>query len=203
MEVKKGKAIFFCAPSGSGKTTLVKHLLSKYENLGFSISACTRDKRGRNEIDGKDYYFLSIEQFRQKIEEEAFVEWEEVYAGGYYGTLKSEVQRLWNEGKNVIFDVDVKGGMHLKEYFKEDGIGVFVKVPSIEELERRLRSRGTETEESLSKRLYKMKFEMTFQDRFDVVLVNDDLDSAFIKAENLYEDFCEGKIDLSIKPLVI
>lgn len=203
MEVKKGKAIFFCAPSGSGKTTLVKHLLSKYENLGFSISACTRDKRGRNEIDGKDYYFLSIEQFRQKIEENAFVEWEEVYAGGYYGTLKSEVQRLWNEGKNVIFDVDVKGGMHLKEYFKEDGIGVFVKVPSIEELERRLRSRGTETEESLSKRLYKMKFEMTFQDRFDVILVNDDLESAFLKAENLYEGFCEDKLDLTTKPLVI
>lgn len=203
MEKKIGKAIIFCAPSGSGKTTLVKHLLAKYDNLGFSISACTRDKRGRNEVDGKDYYFLSIEQFRQKIEEEAFVEWEEVYAGGYYGTLKSEVQRLWDEGKNVIFDVDVKGGVQLKEYFKENAIGVYVKVPSIEELERRLRSRGTETEESLSKRLYKMKFEMTFQNRFDVVLVNDTLEESLVKAENLYEDFCDNKLDISKKPLEI
>jgi guanylate kinase len=203
VEKKIGKAIIFCAPSGSGKTTLVKHLLAKYDNLGFSISACTRDKRGRNEVDGKDYYFLSIEQFRQKIEEEAFVEWEEVYAGGYYGTLKSEVQRLWDEGKNVIFDVDVKGGVQLKEYFKENAIGVYVKVPSIEELERRLRSRGTETEESLSKRLYKMKFEMTFQNRFDVVLVNDTLEESLVKAENLYEDFCDNKLDISKKPLEI
>lgn len=166
----KGKAIIFCAPSGSGKTTLVKHLLSQYSNLGFSISACTRDKRGRNEIHGKDYYFLSIEEFQENIRANAFVEWEEVYPGGYYGTLKSEVERLWNEGKNVIFDVDVKGGLKLKEYFGEDALAIFVKVPSIEELEARLRSRGTETEESLSKRLYKVKFEMSFQDKFDVVL---------------------------------
>ncbi|ADQ17387.1 guanylate kinase [Leadbetterella byssophila] len=197
----KGKAIIFCAPSGSGKTTLVKHLLSQYSNLGFSISACTRDKRGRNEIHGKDYYFLSIEEFQENIRANAFVEWEEVYPGGYYGTLKSEVERLWNEGKNVIFDVDVKGGLKLKEYFGEDALAIFVKVPSIEELEARLRSRGTETEESLSKRLYKVKFEMSFQDKFDVVLLNDNLEESQEKAENLYTTFLEGNLNLDEKPL--
>jgi guanylate kinase len=197
----KGKAIIFCAPSGSGKTTLVKHLLSQYSNLGFSISACTRDKRGRNEIHGKDYYFLSIEEFQENIRANAFVEWEEVYPGGYYGTLKSEVERLWNEGKNVIFDVDVKGGLKLKEYFGEDALAIFVKVPSIEELEARLRSRGTETEESLSKRLYKVKFEMSFQDKFDVVLLNDNLEESQKKAENLYTTFLEGNLNLDEKPL--
>jgi guanylate kinase len=197
----KGKAIIFCAPSGSGKTTLVKHLLSQYSNLGFSISACTRDKRGRNEVHGKDYYFLTIEEFQDNIRTNAFVEWEEVYPGGYYGTLKSEVERLWNEGKNVIFDVDVKGGLKLKEYFGDDALAIFVKVPSIEELEARLRSRGTETEESLSKRLYKVKFEMSFQDKFDVVLLNDHLEESQEKAENLYTSFLEGNLNLEEKPL--
>ncbi len=196
-----GKAIIFCAPSGSGKTTLVRHLLSVHENLGFSISACTRDKRGRNEVHGKDYYFLSIEEFQEKIRENAFVEWEEVYPGGYYGTLKSEVERLWSEGKNVIFDVDVKGGLKLKEYFGENALAIFVKVPSLEELETRLRSRGTETEESLSKRLYKVKFEMSFQDRFDVVLLNDDLEESLTKAESLYTTFAEGRLRVDEKPL--
>lgn len=196
-----GKAVIFCAPSGSGKTTLVRHLLSAHENLGFSISACTRDKRGRNEVHGKDYYFLSIEEFQQKIRENAFVEWEEVYPGGYYGTLKSEVERLWSEGKNVIFDVDVKGGLKLKEYFGENALAIFVKVPSLEELENRLRSRGTETEESLSKRLYKVKFEMSFQDNFDVVLLNDDLEESLSKAESLYTAFAEGRLRVDEKPL--
>ncbi|MBX2953453.1 MAG: guanylate kinase [Leadbetterella sp.] len=196
-----GKAIIFCAPSGSGKTTLVRHLLSVHENLGFSISACTRDKRGRNEVHGKDYYFLSIEEFQAKIKENAFVEWEEVYPGGYYGTLKSEVERLWDAGKNVIFDVDVKGGLKLKEYFGENALAIFVKVPSLEELEVRLRSRGTETEESLSKRLYKVKFEMSFQDRFDVVLLNDNLEESLDKAETLYTTFAEGRLRIDQKPL--
>lgn len=196
-----GKAIIFCAPSGSGKTTLVRHLLSVHENLGFSISACTRDKRGRNEVHGKDYYFLSIEEFQEKIRENAFVEWEEVYPGGYYGTLKSEVERLWSEGKNVIFDVDVKGGLKLKEYFGENALAIFVKVPSLEELENRLRSRGTETEESLSKRLYKVKFEMSFQDRFDVVLLNDDLEESLDKAGSLYTAFAEGRLRVEEKPM--
>jgi len=198
-----GKAIIFCAPSGSGKTTIVKHLLSKYNNLGFSISACTRDKRGRNEENGKDYYFLSIHEFNEKISEDAFIEWEEVYPGGYYGTLKSEIQRLWDEGKNVIFDVDVKGGMNLKKYFGDAALAIFVKVPSMEELERRLRSRGTETEDSISRRLYKMKFEMEFQNKFDVVLLNDDLESSLEKAENLYEKFVLNQLVIDKKPLSV
>jgi guanylate kinase len=115
--MKKGKAIIFCAPSGSGKTTLVKNLLETQSDLGFSISACTRDRRGRNEVHGKDYYFLSIDEFKEKIKKKEFVEWEEVYPGGYYGTMKTEIERLWDSGKNVIFDVDVKGGLKLKEYF--------------------------------------------------------------------------------------
>lgn len=198
-----GKAIIFCAPSGSGKTTLVKHLLTQYNNLGFSISACTRDKRGRNEVHGQDYYFLSIEEFQTKIKEEAFAEWEEVYPGGYYGTLKSEIERLWSEGKNVIFDVDVMGGLKLKEYFGDNALAIFVKVPSIEELESRLRSRGTETEESLSKRLYKVNFEMQFQDRFDVVLLNDNLEESQVKAADLYKNFTENDLVISDKPLRI
>ncbi len=198
-----GKAIIFCAPSGSGKTTLVKHLLGTNTDLGFSISACTRDRRGRAEVHGQDYYFLSIEEFQEKIGSNAFVEWEEVYPGGYYGTLKAEVERLWAAGKNVIFDVDVKGGLKLKEYFKENALAIFVKVPSIEELEKRLRERNTETEESLSKRLYKVKFEMTFQDRFDVILLNDDLAHSQQKAQTLYDSFKENKLDLGQKPFRI
>ncbi|MGR3812356.1 guanylate kinase [Jiulongibacter sp. NS-SX5] len=198
-----GKAIIFSAPSGSGKTTIVKHLLQHRDDLGFSISACTRDRRGRNEVHGKDYYFLSIEDFRQKIDEDKFVEWEEVYPGGYYGTLKTEVERLWDEGKNVIFDVDVKGGLKLKKYFGEKALAVFVKVPSEEELEKRLRERGTETEDSLSKRLFKVKFEMTFKNQFDVILLNDNLEESLGKAEGLYDKFNADKLDLPSKPFEI
>lgn len=199
----KGKAIIFCAPSGSGKTTIVKHLISKYNNLGFSISACTRDKRGRNEENGKDYYFLSIHDFKERIDNEEFIEWQEVYPGAYYGTLKSEIERMWGEGKNVIFDVDVKGGLNLKKYFKDDALAIYVKVPSMEELERRLRSRGTEDEDSISRRLYKMKFEMEFQDKFDVVLLNDDLEHSLQKAEELYESFVNETLNIEKKPLEV
>ncbi|SOE22338.1 guanylate kinase [Spirosomataceae bacterium TFI 002] len=199
----KGKAIIFCAPSGSGKTTIVKHLVEKNDDLGFSISACTRDKRGRNEVHGKDYYFLSISDFRSRIENEEFIEWEEVYPGGYYGTLKEEIDRLWDQGKNVIFDVDVKGGLQLKKYFGENALAVFVKVPSLKELEKRLRSRGTETESSIAERLYKVEFEMTFQPKFDVILVNDDLEHSFEKAEKLYEDFKTNQLEIFTKPLTI
>ncbi|SDM88069.1 guanylate kinase [Siphonobacter aquaeclarae] len=189
-----GKAIIFCAPSGSGKTTLVKHLLSAHpERFGFSISACTRDKRGRAEEHGKDYYFLSIDEFKRKIDEEAFVEWEEVYPGGYYGTLKSEVERVWASGRHIIFDVDVRGGLKLKEYFGDRALSIFVKVPSMEVLEQRLRARGTETEDSLSKRLYKVRFEMSFQDKFDVILVNDDLDKSTREADQLVSDFLNSR----------
>lgn len=185
----EGKLIIFSAPSGSGKTTIVRHLLSKYNNLGFSISACTRDRRGRNEVDGKDYYFLTPDDFKKRIDNNEFVEWEEVYPGGYYGTLKSEIERLWASGKHVVFDVDVKGGLKLKEYFQERALAIFVKAPSEEAIKERLMSRGTETEDSLSKRLFKVKFEMSFQDKFDVILVNDDLETALAKAEELVEDF--------------
>ena len=185
----KGKAIIFSAPSGSGKTTIVKHLLSVNPKLGFSISACTRDKRGRNEVNGKDYYFLTPEDFKDKIDRDEFIEWEEVYAGNFYGTLKSEVERIWDEGRHVIFDVDVKGGLHLKEYFGDRALAVFVKVPSMDELRERLTDRKTETEDSLSQRIFKAKFEMTFEDKFDVTLVNENLEDSLRKAEEMVNDF--------------
>lgn len=186
---KAGKAIIFSAPSGSGKTTIVKYLLQNNPDLGFSISASTRDKRGRKETNGVDYYFLSPEEFKKKIDNNEFIEWEEVYAGNFYGTLKSEIERLWAEGKNVIFDVDVRGGMALKKYFGDKALSIFVKVPSIETLKQRLNERGTETEESLSRRIFKAKFEMTFQDQFDVVLLNEDLEKSTAEAQQLYTQF--------------
>ncbi|AWW30063.1 guanylate kinase [Echinicola strongylocentroti] len=186
-----GKAFIFSAPSGSGKTTIVKHLLSSRSDLGFSISACTRDKRGRHEVHGKDYYFLSPQEFKEKIDQDEFIEWEEVYEGNFYGTLKSEIQRIWDSGKHVIFDVDVKGGLHLKEYFGEKALAVFVKVPSLDTLEERLKDRGTESEESLSRRIYKAKFEMTFEEQFDATLVNDNMEKSFQEAEKLINAFIE------------
>jgi guanylate kinase len=184
-----GKAIIFSAPSGSGKTTIVKHLLKTNSDLGFSISASTRDKRGRTEKDGQDYYFLSPLEFKEKIDNEEFIEWEEVYEGNFYGTLKSEIERIWKEGKNVIFDVDVKGGLNLKKYFGDKGLSIFVKVPSLEVLKERLHDRGTETEESLSRRLFKAQFESSFQDEFDVVLVNENLKQSLAEAQRLYDQF--------------
>ena len=184
-----GKALIFSAPSGSGKTTIVKHLLANNPALGFSISASTRDKRGRTEANGKDYYFLSPEDFKKKIDANEFIEWEEVYAGNFYGTLKSEIERIWKEGKDVVFDVDVQGGIKLKQYFGDNALAIFVKVPSFEALEQRLKNRGTESEESLSRRLFKAKFEMAFADRFDVVLLNEDLDKSTVEAQRLYDNF--------------
>jgi guanylate kinase len=185
----EGKAIIFSAPSGSGKTTIVRHLLEKNPDLGFSISASTRDKRGRTEAHGKDYYFLTPEEFKKKIDSKEFVEWEEVYEGNFYGTLKSEVDRIWKNGKNVIFDVDVKGGINLKNYFGDKALAIFVKVPSMEVLKERLHDRGTESEESLSRRLFKANFEMTFQDKFDKVLINEDLEHSLQQAQLLYDAF--------------
>src|SRR5579872_419021 len=186
---KGGKAIIFSAPSGSGKTTIVHHLLQNNSDLGFSISAATRDKRGRKEENGKDYYFLSTQEFKQKIDADEFVEWEEVYAGNFYGTLKSEIERIWSLGKNVIFDVDVKGGINLKKYFGDKALAIFVKVPSMEILKERLKDRGTETEESLSRRVFKANFEMSFQDKFDVALLNEDLETSLKEAQKLYDSF--------------
>jgi guanylate kinase len=183
------KVLVFSAPSGSGKTTIVRHLLQKFPQLGFSISACTRDKRGRIEENGKDYYFLSPEEFRRKIENQEFVEWEEVYEGAFYGTLKSEVERIWASGRSVIFDVDVKGGISLKKFYGSQALTVFVKVPSVQALRSRLKGRGTESEDSLSRRLFKVNFELGFQDQFDVVLVNDALETTLSDAEKIVRDF--------------
>ena len=184
-----GKAFIFAAPSGAGKTTIVKHLLSQLPELSFSISASTRDKRGQSEKHGKDYYFLSKADFQQKIKEDAFVEWEEVYTGNYYGTLKEEIRRIWDEGRHPVFDVEVKGAMNLKKYFGDRALAVFVKVPDLETLEKRLRARGTESAESLSQRLRRAEFEMGFEDKFDVTLVNENLEDSFATAEKLVEDF--------------
>ena len=187
--MNQGKAIIFSAPSGSGKTTIVKRLVETNPDLEFSISACTRDRRGRQEQNGKDYYFLSPEEFKHKIDHHEFIEWQEVYAGNFYGTLKSEIERIWASGKHVIFDVDVKGGLNLKKYFGEQALAIFVKVPSMEILEQRLRSRNTESEDSISRRLFKAKFEMTFEDQFDVTLLNLDLEASVREAQELYRTF--------------
>ena len=187
-----GKAIIFSAPSGSGKTTLVKHLLSKNNDLSFSISACSRPRR-ENERKGKDYHFLSETDFKSKIENNEFIEWEEVYKGNYYGTLKSEIDRVWSEGKHVIFDVDVIGGLNLKEYFKENALAIFVQPPSIKILAKRLNTRGTETIESMAKRIEKAVTEMDFADQFDKIIVNDDLEKAKAEAEKAVDDFLNLK----------
>lgn len=189
----QGKIIIFSAPSGAGKTTIVKHLLSVNPNLGFSISACTRDKRGRTEVNGKDYYFITPEDFKKRIGNDEFVEWEEVYEGAFYGTLKSEIERIWQSGKHAILDVDVKGGLSIKHFYKERALAVFVKPPSIEELANRLQARNTDSASSISSRVFKAKFEMEFEDQFDEVIVNDNLETACAKAEKLVNDFLKSE----------
>jgi guanylate kinase len=192
--MKDGKAIIFSAPSGSGKTTIVRHLLRNFNELAFSISATTRPRRTEREIDGKDYYFLTTDEFKRKIDEHAFVEWEEVYNGNFYGTLRSEVERLWSEGKHVLFDVDVKGGIKLNEYFKEKGLAIFVKVKDMAELEKRLRHRNTETEDHIKRRLSKAKYEMSFEDKFDITLISEDLSTTLKKAEQLVMEFIKQPV---------
>jgi guanylate kinase len=189
----QGKIIIFSAPSGAGKTTIVKHLLQVNPNLAFSISACTRDKRGRTEENGKDYYFITPEDFKQKIENDEFVEWEEVYEGAFYGTLKSEIERIWDSGKHAILDVDVKGGLSIKHFYKERALAVFVKPPSVEELAKRLTARATDSASSISSRVFKAEFEMKFEDQFDEVIVNDNLHDACSKAEKLVEEFLNSE----------
>lgn len=184
-----GKAIIFSAPSGSGKTTIVRHLLKTFNFLDFSISATTRPSRAERELHGKDYYFLSLEDFKQKISNNELVEWEEVYGGNYYGTLKSEIDRLWSMGKHVVFDVDVKGGLKLKEHFKEKALAIFVRVKDLNILEERLRHRNTESEENIKKRLAKAEFEMTFENEFDKILISDKLDHTLKESEKLVFDF--------------
>ena len=183
-----GKCIIFSAPSGAGKTTIVHHLLKQDLDLEFSISACTREKRGQ-EVDGKDYYFLSIDAFQQKVKDNAFIEWEEVYTDHCYGTLKEEIERIWGEGKHVIFDVDVVGGLNLKKYFGDNALAIFVMPPSMKDLEDRLRGRGTDSEDRILKRLAKAKQELITADQFDHVILNKDLDKAKQEAFNLVSDF--------------
>ena len=185
----QGKIIIFSAPSGAGKTTIVRHLVNVLPELNFSISACTRDRRGRSEENGKDYYFITPEEFRQKIDQDECVEWEEVYEGAFYGTLKSEIERIWASGKHAILDVDVKGGLSVKEFYKDRALAIFVKPPSIEELSKRLVARNTDSASSISSRVFKAKFELSFEDRFDEVIVNENLEEAFAKAEKLVRDF--------------
>lgn len=182
------KVIIFSAPSGSGKTTLVKHCLEIFPELAFSISCTTRNLRG-NEISGIDYHFISPDEFRAKIAEEAFVEFEEVYTDKYYGTLKSEVERIWEDGKVVIFDVDVKGGISLKKYFGEKALSIFIMPPSIAELELRLIGRGTDDLETIKTRVAKAAEEIAFQNEFDQIIVNNDLDQAKIDVENTITQF--------------
>lgn len=182
------KLIVVSAPSGAGKTSIVRHLLEKFPELSFSVSATTRAKRGM-EVDGHDYYFISVPEFQSRIENGAFLEWQEVYAGQYYGSLKSEVDRLGAEGKVVIFDVDVLGGLNIKKYYGDRALSVFIQPPTLESLGDRLRGRGTETPESLKKRLDKAAYELSFAPQFDVVVVNDDLPTAQREAENHIHQF--------------
>jgi len=186
-----GKLVVFSAPSGSGKTTIVREILVDNRfNFEFSISAASRKKRGK-EVHGKDYYFLSAEEFKNKIANNEFVEWEEVYKDQYYGTLKSEIERIRNKGNHVIFDVDVVGGLNVKKQFTDECLTIFIQPPSIKELEKRLRHRGTETEESLKKRLAKAEHEMTYSKDFDVAVVNDVLNVAVKEVKELLIEFLE------------
>jgi guanylate kinase len=187
--MSEGKVVIFSAPSGSGKTTIVQRLLNERTDLGFSISATTRKPRGTTEKPGVDYYFFSIEEFKNRIDVGGMIEWEEVYEGIFYGTLKSEIQRLWDLGKTVLFDVDVVGGVNLKKYFADQALAVFVRAPSLEVVEQRLRNRGTEDEESLKMRLGKIEEEWTFQEQFDYSLINDKLDDAIEDANKKINEF--------------
>ena len=184
------KVVIFSAPSGSGKTTLVKHCLEVFPSLEFSISATTREPRGSEEH-GKDYYFFSPEEFRQKISEDAFVEYEEVYADKFYGTLKSEIERIWDSQKVVIFDVDVVGGLNLKKILGEKAMSVFIAPPSVDELEKRLINRDTDSEETIKMRVNKAQQELEYKNQFDEVLVNDDLDKAKHEIEKLVQNFIQ------------
>jgi len=185
----KGKLFVFSAPSGSGKTTIVRHLLAQERfNLEFSISATSRAPRGE-EVDGKDYYFISAEEFKQKIKNDEFLEWEEVYRDNFYGTLKTEVERIWAQGKHVIFDIDVVGGLRIKKKFPEETLAVFVKPPSVDELKIRLKKRSTESEDKINMRIAKASVELATAPQFDEIIKNYELPVALQEAEDLVDDF--------------
>ncbi len=186
----EGKLIIFSAPSGSGKTTIVKKLLAMGLPLSFSISATSRNMRS-GEQNGKDYYFFTPQEFKQKIEQNEFLEWEEVYANQYYGTLKSELNRIWSQNRHVIFDVDVKGGINIKNKYPQQALSLFIMPPSLEELNRRLIGRGSETEESLKRRLDKAAYEISFAPQFDKIIENTDLNKAVQETYNVITAFLQ------------
>lgn len=185
------KCLIFSAPSGAGKTTIVRALLEKFEEISFSVSAASRSPRP-TEVDGVDYYFFTVNEFKKLIEKQAFVEWEEVYTDHFYGTLKSEVDRIWNEGKTVIFDVDVYGGINLKKFFGNKALSIFVMPPDINALEQRLRRRSTETEDRIQTRLKKAAEELLLHKQFDKIVVNDKLEDAIAEASRLAQDFIQS-----------
>lgn len=190
-KIFEGKMFIFTAPSGAGKTTIVRHLLDKYNFLDFSISATTRNKRP-HEQDKVDYYFMSVDEFKENVANGAFIEWEEVYENQFYGTLKSEVERIWSNNKHLVFDIDVRGAQNIKRFFGDKCMSVFVRPPSVEVLIDRLINRNTETPESLQKRISKVRREMEYENTFDIVLVNDLLEVSFVEAEHIVETFIEG-----------
>jgi guanylate kinase len=189
-EASNGKVVIFSAPSGAGKTTIVRYLLAKLTDLKFSVSACSREPR-MNEIHGRDYYFLGVEGFKKHIQQKELLEWQEVYKDNFYGTLKSEVEKIWNEGKTVIFDVDVIGGINLKKAFGNSALSIFVNPPSVDSLEVRLRHRSTESEDKIQMRLAKAKQELSYRRDFDMLLLNDDLETACHIAEKMVLEFLE------------
>ena len=191
----EGKLVIFSAPSGAGKTTIVRHLLSLGLNFGFSVSATTRRPRG-TEQNGKDYYFLSVEEFKDRINRDEFLEWEEVYTGCFYGSLKSEVDRICKNGQNILFDVDVVGGSNIKKFYGEKALAVFIQPPSINELEKRLLARSTDCIDVIKQRIAKAEYELTFVNLFDIVIINDQLEVALQEAEEKVRMFLEGSPDL-------
>lgn len=186
--IKKGSLVILSAPSGAGKTTIARHLLESNLKLMFSVSACSREKR-EGEKDGIDYYFLSPSEFRKQIDADEFLEWEEVYPDHYYGTLKREIKRITDSGHNVLFDVDVVGGLNIKKFFGEEALAIFIKPPDVEELEKRLHSRSTDSKDKIQMRLDKALHELTYAGSFDLVIVNDDLETALSETEKTVRKF--------------
>lgn len=184
----QNKIIIITAPSGAGKTSITHYLMQQFSQLAFSVSAATRSARG-TEKDGVDYYFISVDDFKNKIQQDEFVEWEMVYEGKYYGTLKAELQRIWNENKIPILDIDVKGAIHVKQQFPQSALSIFIEPPSVEELKKRLEGRGTESAESLAARVNKAAYEISFKDQFDKLIINDDLQHAREKAVVMLQEF--------------
>lgn len=185
---ENNKLIIITAPSGAGKTSITRHLMTTFPQLAFSISAATRQPRG-TEKNGVDYHFISIDEFKEKIQHNEFVEWEMVYEGKYYGTLKAELQRIWNESKIPVLDIDVKGAIHVQQQYPETSLSIFIQAPSVEELKKRLESRGTETAESLAARINKASYELSFKDQFNKIITNDDFRRACNEAEGIVADF--------------